>query len=38
MRMQSSESSDSLSQLKIQNPGERFDWSIDRVAIGKCVM
>ena len=23
---------------KIKNPGERFDWSIDRVAIGKCVM
>ena len=29
---------DSLSQLKIQNPGEQFDWSIDRVAVGKRVM
>ena len=23
---------------KFKNPGERFDWSIDRVAVGKCVM
>ena len=23
--------------LKFKNPGERFDWSIDRVAVGKCV-
>ena len=29
-------SSDSLSQFKI--PGERFDWSIDRIAVGKRVM
>ena len=27
-----SESSDRFSHLKIQNPDERFDWSIDRVA------
>ena len=33
-----SESSDRFSHLKIQNPGERFDWSIDRVAFGKPVM
>ena len=32
----SSESSDSLSlSSKFKNPGEQFDWSIDRVAIGK---
>ena len=24
--------------LKFKNPGERFDWSIDRVAVGKRVM
>ena len=23
---------------KFKNPGERFDWSVDRVAVGKCVM
>jgi len=23
---------------KIKNPGERFDWSIDIVAVDKCVM
>ena len=23
---------------KFKNPGEQFDWSVDRVAIGKCVM
>ena len=23
---------------KFQNPGERFGWSVDRVAVGKCVM
>ena len=22
---------------KFKNPGERFDWSVDRVAVGKCV-
>ena len=38
VRKPSSESSGSVSQLKIQNPGERFDWSIDRVAVGKYVM
>ena len=37
MRKPSSESSDSLSQ-EFKNPGERFDWSIDGVAIGKRVM
>ena len=41
MRKPSSESSGSVSQLKIQkkfkNPGERFDWSVDRVAVGKCI-
>ena len=36
MRKPSWKSSDSLS-LKFKNPGERFDWSIDRVAIGKCI-
>ena len=35
MQKPSSESSDSLSQLKIKNPGERFDLSIVRVAVGK---
>ena len=38
VRKPSSESTYSLSQLKIQNPGERFDWSIDRVAVGKRMM
>ena len=38
VRKPSSESSDSLRQLKIQKKDERFDWSIDRVAVGKCVM
>ena len=37
VRRPSSESSDSLSK-KFKNPRERFDWPIDRVAIGKCVM
>ena len=23
---------------KFKNPGERFDWSVDRLAVGKCVM
>ena len=23
---------------KFKNPGERFDWSVDRVAVGKCVV
>ena len=23
---------------KFKNPGERFDWLVDRVAVGKCVM
>ena len=23
---------------KLKNSGERFDWSVDRVAVGKCVM
>ena len=23
---------------KFKNPGERFDWSVDRVAVGKCVI
>ena len=27
-----------FSQLKIQNTGERFNWSIDRVAAGKLVI
>ena len=35
----SSESSDSLLvSSKYKNPGERFDWSTDRVAIGKREM
>ena len=38
VRKPSSESSDRFSQLKFKNPGERFDWSIDRVAFGKPVM
>ena len=27
-----------LARRKFINPGERFDRSIDRVAVGKCVM
>ena len=37
MQKPSSESSGSVSR-KFKNPGERFDWSVDRVAVGKCVM
>ena len=37
VRKPSSESSGSVSR-KFKNPGERFDWSIDRVAVGKYVM
>ena len=37
VRKPSSESSHSLS-LEFKNPGERFDWSINRVAVGKRVM
>ena len=35
------EASDNLSQLKNikkKNPGERSGWSIDIVAVGKCVI
>ena len=38
MRKPSSESSGTGNQLKIKNPGGRFDRSIDRVAVGKRVM
>ena len=34
VQKQSSASSDSLASWKFKNPGERFDWAIDRVAVG----
>jgi len=34
----SSESSGSVSQSKIQKPWERPDCSVERAAVGKCVM